>query len=143
MNETTGDRLRQFAIQNFGSVTALCEALKMTPQGLYAYISNRSKPGSSLQEKLRAVGCDIEWLMTGVKKDTAETTQRIAKTMDEREVYIRVLEIEVRSLREKVQTYEQYLHLDKEKDYNFETIPAVAATPPTNKINNLRKGSVV
>lgn len=127
MSETTGDRLKLFAIRNFGTVTALCEALNMTPQGLYAYISNRSKPGSALQEKLRAVGCDIEWLMTGKEK----STQQVAKpTMDEREVYIRVLEIEVRSLKEKLQTYEQYLNLDKPKDYNFETIPAVAATPP-------------
>lgn len=36
-----------------------------TAQELYPYLNGKSLPGNKLQSKLRDLGCDIEWLMTG------------------------------------------------------------------------------
>lgn len=40
-------------------------ALRISPALLSHYLSGRSKPGNKLQQKLRDLGCDINWLMTG------------------------------------------------------------------------------
>lgn len=112
-NTTTGQRLKQFAVQQFGSVSALCKVLDMTPQGLSSYINGRSKPGAAIQEKLRNAGCDIEWLMTGEKKE--QSANVVKKLSTEQDVYIKVLETEVKYLREKVATYEEYLNFSKDK----------------------------
>lgn len=40
-------------------------ALDISPALLSHYLSGRSKPGNKLQQKLRDLGCDIDWLMTG------------------------------------------------------------------------------
>ncbi len=61
-------RLRQFGKNHFGSMSKLAEALDMTPQQLNDYLSGRITPGNKMQGRLREIGCDIEWLMTGEKK---------------------------------------------------------------------------
>ena len=37
------------------------------PESLYQYLTGDHSPGRSMQERLRRLGCDIEWLMTGMK----------------------------------------------------------------------------
>jgi len=37
----------------------------MSSQNLHDYLSGRTNPGNEVQDKLRALGCNIEWLMTG------------------------------------------------------------------------------
>ncbi len=70
---TIGDRIREFAKSKYGTVAKLAEALEMKPPSLHPYLVGKSTPGHRLQEKLRKVGCDIEWLMTGAdsRKQTA------------------------------------------------------------------------
>jgi SOS-response transcriptional repressor LexA len=44
----------------------------MDSSGVKKYIQNTYTPGPVLHTKLRALGCDIEWLMTGNKKEELE-----------------------------------------------------------------------
>lgn len=70
MTENSGisKRLREFGANNYPSMAAFGRALDLRPQELYRYLSGTSKPGNILQQKLRDLGCDIEWLMTGRKE---------------------------------------------------------------------------
>jgi repressor LexA len=51
-------------------MAAFGRALGLRPQELYRYLSGQIQPGNKLQSKLRDLGCDLEWLMTGKKKET-------------------------------------------------------------------------
>jgi len=62
-------RLREFGEKKFSSMTEFSSALNMMPQTLNSYLSGASGIGSKMQEKLRILGCDIEWLMTGTRKE--------------------------------------------------------------------------
>lgn len=64
-HQEIGDRLKQFAQEKFGSVAELERKMKVPKNSLSQYIGGRHTPGTTLQDKLRDVGCDIEWLMTG------------------------------------------------------------------------------
>ncbi|MGE5353927.1 MAG: helix-turn-helix domain-containing protein [Acidobacteriota bacterium] len=60
-----GKRLREFA-KSKGGVGKLAESLDMSIQSLSgAYISGRNLPGAEVIAKLIALGCDINWLLTG------------------------------------------------------------------------------
>lgn len=37
----------------------------MTPQQLNGYLTGARLPGNEMHSRLRSLGCDIEWLMTG------------------------------------------------------------------------------
>ncbi len=47
-------------------------ALEMKPQALQSYLGGGSKPGNKMQGKLRDLGCDIDWLMTGKISNESE-----------------------------------------------------------------------
>ena len=57
--------MRQWGTERFGTMSAFASALGMKPPSLNDYLVGKTLPGNSLQAKLRALGCDIEWLMTG------------------------------------------------------------------------------
>lgn len=40
-------------------------SLSMQPAGLTKYLNGKQQPGNIIQKRLRDLGCDIEWLMTG------------------------------------------------------------------------------
>jgi len=64
--EQIGKRLRNWAAEEFaGNMADFARAVSMKPQQVYAYFNGKSKPGNKLQARLRDLGCDIEWLMTG------------------------------------------------------------------------------
>ncbi len=66
----TADRIKQFAKEKFKTLVALEKAMGLQKGSLSSYISGRkSKPGSEIQDKLRAVGADVEWIMTGERND--------------------------------------------------------------------------
>jgi len=73
---TIGTRFEEFLKSKYGSnrgwLTLSANALGMDSSGVKRYIQNVSTPGSVVQAKLRALGCDIEWLMTGNKKEELE-----------------------------------------------------------------------
>lgn len=110
--DTIGDRLKQFAKVNFGSVSELAKHMDVLPQSLTAYIANRTTPGNVTQNKLRALGCDIEWLMTGKSNELSHNGNNgnsnatdLVKIIDEQETLIYRLTNEVKLLREEVDEY--------------------------------------
>lgn len=44
-------------------------AMKMHPASLNKYLNGVQRPGATFQDKLRALGCDIDWLLTGKSND--------------------------------------------------------------------------
>ena len=62
-----GKRLREFGLSKFTSMAEFARALDLPPQSLNSYLSGNFMPGNKMQSKLRELGCDIEWLMTGKK----------------------------------------------------------------------------
>lgn len=89
---------------SFKSKTQAAKELGMSVQQLSNILNERTKIGAAIRERLREVGA----YTLNVKQDT-EPASSVRKLTDEREVYIRVLEIENRALKEKVETYEAYL----------------------------------
>jgi transcriptional regulator with XRE-family HTH domain len=62
-----GVRLRAFGDSRFSSMAEFARALEVTPTYLSHYLSGRARPGNVVQAKLRGLGCNLEWLMTGEK----------------------------------------------------------------------------
>jgi hypothetical protein len=61
-------RLREFA-RRFDSLAELARLLEMkTPQQLQPYLTGKSLPGFELLARLRTLGCDPNWLMSGEAK---------------------------------------------------------------------------
>lgn len=63
-NSGIGSRLREFS-ENFGGPSGLAKAMGVSPQHLNDYLNGRRTVGMKMQARLRKVGCDIEWLITG------------------------------------------------------------------------------
>lgn len=64
----TAQRLRQFMEEaGYHTEAEFAAALGMSYENLYQYLAGKAKPGNRLQERLRGLGADVEWLMTGVK----------------------------------------------------------------------------
>lgn len=59
------DRLRYYAHMKFGSLKLLARQLGVTSSTLSQYATGKSIPGNTMQNRLREIGCDVEWLMTG------------------------------------------------------------------------------
>ena len=60
-----GRRLREFGQGRYPSMSAFAEALGVSPSQINNYLSGRRTPGNKMQSRLRDLGCNIEWLMTG------------------------------------------------------------------------------
>lgn len=61
--ETVGDRLRSFAVEKFGTATALARAVGFDPSALTQYMKNRRKLTKPMYDQLENLGCNIAWLM--------------------------------------------------------------------------------
>jgi transcriptional regulator with XRE-family HTH domain len=70
-----GARLRKFG-NRFKTMAEFARRLEMSPENLNLYLNGDRIPGNRTQEKLRALGCDLTWLMTG------ETIEEINKKFD-------------------------------------------------------------
>jgi len=58
-------RLKTWGLEQFGSFVKFARALGITQQTLNDYTSGRILPGIKMQDRMRKLGCDVEWLMTG------------------------------------------------------------------------------
>lgn len=67
--EEIGQRLRQWGVDKFGNLTEFASQLGISASNLSQYLSGKSMPGNKMQERLRKLGCDITWLMTGMTRD--------------------------------------------------------------------------
>lgn len=59
-----GEKLKEFGLRKFGSVSGFAEALKIKREQLYPYFTNDVSPGSDFLRKIKAMGCDINWLLS-------------------------------------------------------------------------------
>lgn len=71
--EAIGNRLKQFASAQYGSVRQLAIAIGERPDNLQKYASGRHLCGARLLMKLVGAGCNVHWLLVGVGKMQAET----------------------------------------------------------------------
>lgn len=69
-----GKRLKEFADQKFGSITALSKAIGISQPNIARYVKGDVQPTKVLFEKLIEVGCDIEWLLTGRQREAVKAT---------------------------------------------------------------------
>jgi SOS-response transcriptional repressor LexA len=73
-------RLIEFGQSRFGKKhgwkTKFAAALGMNRQGLNPYFAG-VKPGNILQDRLRELKCDMEWLLTGKKSEEKEVGETI------------------------------------------------------------------
>lgn len=73
-DNSIGERLLLFAQQKtgkkHGAQKELAEMLGISTPTLSPYIKGHLKPGNEMQDKLRSIGCDVEWLMTGKESDS-------------------------------------------------------------------------
>jgi SOS-response transcriptional repressor LexA len=51
------------------------EALGVTPATLKLYLAGEEKPPLSVQKKLRNLGCDVEWLLSGRIRESADRNE--------------------------------------------------------------------
>jgi transcriptional regulator with XRE-family HTH domain len=91
-------RLLQFGVEAYGPGRGwkkkFADALGLSPQNLMDYFAGRRTPGNALQEKLRGLGCNIEYLMTGINQETIAWRNKqdkemlaILKSMDITSIY--------------------------------------------------------
>jgi transcriptional regulator with XRE-family HTH domain len=109
-------RLRDFA-HKLGGPSALARALDVTPQTLNNYLNGRSVPGVRMQERLRKVGCDIEWLMTGEVsyRQKATTKRKVAELPEGYELPPGLNAIERRQIALLIKKLNKLNEADKEK----------------------------
>jgi transcriptional regulator with XRE-family HTH domain len=71
------ERLRGFGEKHsgvgYGMGVKFAAKLGISTQQLTNYLNGRSVPGNVMQVRLRQLGCDIEWLMTGKTRYEAES----------------------------------------------------------------------
>jgi transcriptional regulator with XRE-family HTH domain len=60
-----GQRLREFGESKHWSRTEFADRLGISYQALTNYITGLARPGNKLQQRLRTIDCDVEWIMTG------------------------------------------------------------------------------
>ena len=64
-----GTRFEEWGKRQFGGergwLKKCADSLGLDSSSLKKYLKGQVVPASRMQEKLRALGCDIEWLMTG------------------------------------------------------------------------------
>jgi len=65
-NAKLAHRLREWMGKQYGSVNAFALALDVSQPSASQYLNGARVPGNKMQSRLRDLGCDIEWLMTGV-----------------------------------------------------------------------------
>lgn len=66
---TIGQRLRKWGVGRYGSVKNFADKLDIVSEGLSPYLNDKRIPGNKMQSKLRNLGCDITWLITGQKQE--------------------------------------------------------------------------
>jgi transcriptional regulator with XRE-family HTH domain len=75
-NKEIGARLRSFAEGRYKSMVAFAESLGVSASQINDYLSGRRTPGNTMQSRLRDLGCDIEWLMTGKRSIRYRDSQK-------------------------------------------------------------------
>jgi transcriptional regulator with XRE-family HTH domain len=80
IKQEIGQRLRQFGLTKFKSMSEFARALGMSQQNLNGYLSGNRLPGNKMEERLRLLGCDIILLEHGIEKK--ELNERFSAMVD-------------------------------------------------------------
>lgn len=83
-----GERLEEFRQDNrnrFKTKKMLAEALNIKYEQLYTYLENKSKPSAEILEKISGLGCDVNYLLTGVRGSFVKEPNVVYATKDELE----------------------------------------------------------
>lgn len=80
-----GEKLKLFALEKFGSLTNLAIALGMSIGHLSQYVNGVNKPGMDFLAKLKALGCDLNWLLSDSPDQPPETNQLLQARLKELE----------------------------------------------------------
>lgn len=83
--EAISERLRQFYVEKYSTQADFARALGIVPQNITPYLKGERSPGAKMQSKLRDLGCDIEWLMTGKTAKEYKTQEENAELLRLRE----------------------------------------------------------
>ena len=75
--QEVGQRLRDFAVRDSGSIAAFAQKLKMRPESLYNYLNGETLPGDRFRKKLETAGCNSVWLLTGQYPDADRQRKEI------------------------------------------------------------------
>lgn len=80
MNELQdiASRLREIG-ENFGGMAKFAQLMGMKTQTLNPYWVGKMKPGNKLQDRLRELGADLEYIMTGKKVFLEESNVKPAR----------------------------------------------------------------
>ena len=62
-----GNRLKMWGLEHFETLAEFAKKLDIAPQNLNNYINGERTPGNKMKWRLRQLGCDIIWLITGEK----------------------------------------------------------------------------
>ena len=58
-----GEKLKDFAIKNFGGIKQLADLLGIADTALHRYINGSVSPSKSFFVKMRELCCDLNWLL--------------------------------------------------------------------------------
>ena len=72
-NMTLGNRLKQFAESRYSNVAEFSKQLGINRENAYRYFKDVVSPGAELLIRLAEMGCDINWLLTGIKEFFRQT----------------------------------------------------------------------
>lgn len=64
-NEEIGKRIREFGLSRYRTLSDFAKAMGIAQVHLSAYVRGRYRAGGKFQERLRALGANIDWIMTG------------------------------------------------------------------------------
>lgn len=79
------DRVRLFGETKYNKIKDFANALEMTNSNLQQYLSGRVSPGANILIKLQELGCDINWLLTGLGSNPSEKLQQETMTYKNQE----------------------------------------------------------
>ena len=77
------NRLEKWILENYKTKTAFCKDAGMSLQSLNIYTSGVSGIGNKFLKRLRELGCDVDWLITGREAPLHQATKVVEdKTID-------------------------------------------------------------
>ena len=59
-----GEKIREFAKKNYGTIKNFADVVGMSPENLSQYIHNKRDPGAPFLRKIHKLGCDLNWLLS-------------------------------------------------------------------------------
>ncbi len=108
--QITGQRLEIWILKNFKNKSEFCQKAGVSLQTLKNYTNGRSGIGGKFSTILRGLGCDVEWLVSGVEtKPPVPVAEKTTATTDNLfliEIMHRLLSLENEDTKLKVELKE-------------------------------------